>query len=373
MPALRQPVLGITATLVIMGLSFGFIALFDGATFTGWVSYYLMCTVPVTLVLGADKRAAFAHVRQPIRGVLLLSIALVVGLVVAAVQFVVIGGGINPLSPILLQATIASVVVGFWMIVIWGGWPFTLERNPVLSGAGLLIACYAITYVLFEIFFDYEFLRGTPAYSAELDPSGMFDGWSATAFLVVTASIMFLMLHFDLWPLTRTPLVMRQPVLGLVWMAIVLALSIVVLAVGTGVLGLEPPVFIVNVSIPFIFGTIVVLNVLGGRLFARRPQPAKGVCSVLTAAVVGTVLALIYRWLAPVLTEPVPSGPPAFALEVWLASALLAVAFPFLAYYTDLFKMWPLAGAETPWGQDSAETSAGATFEADGQQDHKSV
>ena len=119
---------------------------------------------------------------------------------------------------------------------------------------------------------------------------------------------MFLMLHFDLWPLTRVPALMRQPALGLVWTVIVLILGAIVFTVGTRVLGMDPPVFLTTVPIPFIFGSIVVLNMLGGSLFARLSQPVKGVCSALAAAVIGTVLSLGYGALASGPHRARPTG-----------------------------------------------------------------
>ena len=45
----------------------------------------------------------------------------------------------------------------------------------------------------------------------------------ALVFYVTALAGMFLMLHFDLWPLTKSPAVMKQPVLGVVWMLVALA------------------------------------------------------------------------------------------------------------------------------------------------------
>jgi hypothetical protein len=346
MPHLKQPVLGIVATFLVMVISLGFISLFDWATFGGWVSYSLMCTVPTTIVIGViwtSEYPAFAAARQqPLRGWLFLLVVAAVGLVVGAVHLFTVGGGVSPPSPMLVQCVIVSVVVTFWMSVMWGGWPFMLIRNRLVAGFSLVIGCYVMNYVLFRIFFDYGFLRGSPLYHTELDPKGMFDAWSATVFYVTCLGIMFLLLHFDLWPLTRSSTLMKQPVLGLVWTVIALILGAVIFTVGTHALGMESPIFLVRVPIPFIFGTIVVLNMLGGSLFARYSQPIKGVCSALAAAVIGTVLALIYRALASSVTGTVLSGPPAYDLEVWVASALLAVTFPFLTFYANFFQMWPL-------------------------------
>ena len=108
--------------------------------------------------------------------------------------------------------------------------------------------------------------------------------------------------------------------------------------------------FMVEVPIPFIFGTIVVLNMLQGSLFAKLTQPLKGVLNTVASAVVGTALALAYSALAPALSGPVKPGPPSYDFEIWLASALLAVTFPFLIFYAEFFQMWPLRRAEKATG-----------------------
>ena len=191
MAVLRQPLFGIASTLLVIGLSFSFISLFDGATFTGWISYYLMCTIPTSLVIAviwAGRYPRFAAgCRQPLRGVLFLLITMAVGAVVAALHFVTVGGAVSPPIPMLVQCIIASVVVAFWMSIIWQGWPFILIRHPLVAGFSLLIGYYVVSYAVFRIFFNYEFLRGSPLYRPELDPTGMFDAWSAVAFCVTAA------------------------------------------------------------------------------------------------------------------------------------------------------------------------------------------
>jgi hypothetical protein len=75
-------------------------------------------------------------------------------------------------------------------------------------------------------------------------------------------------------------------------------------------------------------------------------QPAKGVANAVLIAVVGTALAQLYRAAAPMITGSLASGPPGYDLEIWLASALLAVTFPFLIFFAEFFKFWPLARPE---------------------------
>ena len=204
-----------------------------------------------------------------------------------------------------MMCSIVSVIITFWAAIIWGGWPFTtLIKNPVGAGLAMLVACYAVNYLLFRLFFSYEFMRGAPVYVASLDPHGMFNANLALVFYISAIGIMFLMLHFDLWPLTNFPGVMKQPVLGLVWTAICLALGGIIFYIGVFAMAMDPLQFMVRVPIPFIFGTIIVLNMLQGSLFAKQAQPVKGILSAVTAAVIGTGLALFYSAFGAAAERP---------------------------------------------------------------------
>ena len=113
------------------------------------------------------------------------------------------------------------------------------------------------------------------------------------------------------------------------------------------VMKMDVVAFMVTVPIPFIFGTIFMLNMLQGSLFAKLTQPFKGLMNTIASAVLGSLFALMYRALMPVVTDKLPAGPQTgYQAEIWLASALLAVTFPFLVAYADFFTMWPLQRAE---------------------------
>jgi hypothetical protein len=231
----------------------------------------------------------------------------------------------------------------FWLAIIWGGWPFhALIPNPVGAGVATLAACYGVTLVLFRIFFDYEFMRGAPVYVASLDPHGLFNAWSALVVSVTALAAMFLMLHFDLWPLTKFPPLMKQPVLGAVWTAVVLTIGVVLFEFGTTVLKMDPVAFLVRVPIPFIFGTIIVLNMLQNSLFGKLAQPLKGLANTVAAIAIGVALAQFYGGAAGTVTGALAPGPPAYEFEIWLASALLSVTFPFLIFFAEFFRFWPL-------------------------------
>jgi hypothetical protein len=346
MTDLKQPLLGVVATAIIIGISLGLISLFSFEVFSGWLSIGLMCLIPAQIcvaVLWTTRHPGWAaNHRQPVKGILLILVTVLIGAIVVPVYHRTVGGGLGP-SPMLVQCVIVSVVVMFWFAIIWGGWPFNaVMKNPVAAGLATIAFSYAINILLFRLLFNYEFMKDAPVYVASLDPHGSFNAWNVLVFYVTSLSMMFLTLHFDLWPLTKWPALMKQPVLGFVWTSIVLALGAAAYLIGTRSLKTDVVIFLVRVPIPFIFGTIVVLNMLQNSLFGKISQPAKGFANTLSAMVIGTLLALLYSRLTGFVTGALSSGAPAYQSEIWLASALLSVTFPFLIFHAEFLGFWPL-------------------------------
>lgn len=347
MSPLKQPAAGVLATAAVIAAALLFVSRFDFATFTGWVSYLLLCLIPTQIVGAVTWRADpefAAAFTQPLKGVVLTLATFGIGVLVAVICFATIGGRVAPPTPMLMMCSIVSVVVTFWATIIWGGWPFTtLIKQQVAAGLVLLGGCYLVNYILFRVFFDYGFMSSAPVYVAAQDPHGLFGAWYALVFYLSCLSAMFFLVNFDLWPLTRFPRIMRQPALGALWTVIAVALGGLVFFVGVRGLGMDPVAFMVRVPVPFIFGTIVIQNMLKGSLFGAWAQPGKGVLNVAAVVVIGTLLSLMYGALAPAVTGPISAGPPTYDFEIWLATALLSVTFPFLIFYSEFFRFWPLA------------------------------
>ena len=344
---MKQPMLGIVATALVIAVALGFVALFDFPTFSGWVTYLLACIIPMEILVGVTwgtNQPGFAASKaQPLKGILLVILTLVVGAVVAAILHKAVGAAVAPPAPMLMVYIIASVVIMFWLTIMFGGWPFlNLIKHPVAAGLVILAACYIINYLLFRIFFDFGFMKGAPVYVDSLDPHGLYNANSALTFFVTAVGFLFFFLHFDLWPFTTSPSIMKQPTLGIVWTLTALVLAAAAYCLGVNVLGMDPMAFQVKVPVPFIFGTIVVLNMLHNSVFAKLQQPTKGFANVILAAVIGSVLALAYGSLVTRITGDLKVGPPTYDYERWLASALLAVTFPLLIFFAEFFKMWPL-------------------------------
>ena len=351
MPNLKQPVAGFVASAVIIAISLAFISLFTFPMFAGWVSYYLVCVVPIQLIIGVvwgGKYPGFAaKLAQPAKGITLTLLALVVALIQAAVFFYAVGGGISPPTPILEQFAIVTVVTTFWMIFMFGCWPFTtFSKNPAVIGFSLLVGVWVIAYALFRVLFNYTFLKGAPFYLDKLDPKGLFAGPVALSFFISVMFGLFLMLNFDLWPLTKSPGIMKQPVQGIVMTLVTVAIGGVASYVAVKIMHVDPMVMLAQFSVAFIFGVIVVLIMCQGSLFSTFTQPLKGMLNTLTSAVIGFGLSAFYHSMHPMLSGKLASGPPTYDYEIWLASALLAVTFPFLSF-CGFFDMWPFIRPET--------------------------
>ena len=350
---MKQPLLGILATILVIAVSLGLISLFDFPTFAGWMSYAFLCLIPMQIVVGvtwgANQPGFAARQRQPFKGVLLTLATVLAAAVVVPIYLAVAGGNVKPPSPMLMHAAITSVVITFWGAIIFGGWPFKPAiKNEVVAGLVLVAACYTLNYIFFRIFFDYGFMQGAPIYAAvgSLDPHGMFNALNALVFEVSFLIGLFMLPAFDLWPLTKFPGLMKQPVLGIVWTLIALLIGGAAFFIGIGILKMDVMAFLVAVTVPYIFGTIVVLNMFQNTLFRNLNQPVKGIANVIAVVVIGSALAQLYRMLMPAITGTLQPGPPTYDAEIWTASALLSVTFPFLIYYAEFFKFWPLAKSE---------------------------
>jgi hypothetical protein len=354
-----QPLLGLAASALVIGVSLAYLALFDFGTFVGWVAFFMLCLIPmqiVVVVTWGTNPGFGARMRQPAKGLALLALTVVAAAIVTPIALQLTGEGTGPPGPIPSHYAVIVVPTTFFLAIIFGGWPFTrVAKTPVAAGLLLLAGSYVITYALFRVFFDYDFMQGAPVYLASA-PSGMYNAVGALVFYVTALAGMFLLLHFDLWPLTTLPAVMKQPVLGVVWLVIALAIAAVVMQVTTGSLSKDPMWVLTRVTAPFIFGTIIVLNMLQNSLLAKLEQPLKGLANAIVAAVIGVALGQVYGVFSDWKFNQLPMGQPGYEYEIWLVNALLSVTFPFLIFHAAYFNYWPLAGRTASAPAETART-----------------
>jgi hypothetical protein len=106
---------------------------------------------------------------------------------------------------------------------------------------------------------------------------------------------------------------------------------------------MDPMAVLTRITAPFIFGSILVLNMFQNTLWATFAQPVKGILNTVTAGALGFALFIVYGLVAPFVSGELASGPPAYDFEIWIANALLSVTFPFLIFLAAYFGYWPLA------------------------------
>ncbi len=132
---MKQPALGIVATVLVMTLALAFISLFSFGTFVARVAFFLLCVIPMQIVIAVTwrgERPVFAASRrQPTRGILLTLVSLVVGGLATAAVIDAIGSGVTTPPPIVAHWTIVAVPVTFWAAIIFAGWPFTAWINSI--------------------------------------------------------------------------------------------------------------------------------------------------------------------------------------------------------------------------------------------------
>ena len=343
----RQPAVGLLATAIVAAISLFIISVLDFATFTGPVAFVIMTIVPAQLLIGMiwhgehPKFAATAS--QPMQGVYFLLFSMITGAIVGSCMVMGVGGGTWPPTPMLVMYEILSVIVAFWVFGIWGAWPVTaLVKQPFAAGIIALIVNYLIAYGIFRLCYDFSFMAEAPVYVAAQDPQGMFNAWDGQVFGISTVAALLLFVNFELWPLTRYPKVMQQPVLGVVLSACCLVVGGVIHFVIVEVKQMDVADYMIRIPIAFIFGTIIVQNMLERTLFAGKPQPLKGGLAAAHAALIGFIMFKIFEVMAPIVSGELPSGLPTYVFEIWMASALLGVTFPLLIVAVDFFKLWPL-------------------------------
>ena len=67
---------------------------------------------------------------------------------------------------------------------------------------------------------------------------------------------------------------------------------------------------------------------------------------VTLALIAALVMYRLYHWFSFLVAGTLPSGPPGYVLELWVATSLLCFTFPVIAAYSGFFSYWPLSEAK---------------------------
>jgi hypothetical protein len=348
---LKQPVLGVVATLLVVAVSLLISVSMAPLTMIAWVTLLLVAMVPpqivLTLALQGQHPAFVARLSQPWRGVAFCTLTALVGLPIAAAANATLGGGLTPPTPFANMFLILAVTVTLALVAPFQCWPFCaiFPKRPLLMGVSILAAAYGIATLLFKTLFNFDFLQGAPFYRGDLNPHGLFMAWIPLIFALTCFVVILCLVLLDFWPVATLPPLFppagRQP-----WFGIASAVFIVFVASGlwalfVGRLQMDMVVFLIRVIISLIFGVFILLIMMEGVPFVSIPQPARGGALILAAVMLSIVSFALYKFACQ-KTFGLPSGPPTYDRELWLASAMLAVTFPMMVAYSNFFQYWPL-------------------------------
>ena len=172
---LRQPLLGAAALAVTVAASLGFCALFSAATLGSWVALLFIGAVPAQVVLALglhlEYPAVLRRASQPVKGLIFVALVALVSAIVSPLVLYGVGGGATPPNPFAIMFLVETVPVTLALVLLFRCWPLTaLSKHRAVVGAGTLVLAYAVSWVIFRVFFDFAFLEGSPAYLARLDP-----------------------------------------------------------------------------------------------------------------------------------------------------------------------------------------------------------
>lgn len=312
---------------------------------TGWGTVILVAMVPAQIVISLVWQASYpkrlADLPQPLRGIAFTALNALVGATVAYLAWQTVGGGMDLPTPFLIMFLIFSVAVMLVLVVPLQCWPLAPAiRHPGLMGGALLVATYVLAYGLFRFLFDFGFLAEAPFYRPELDPHGLFMAWIPLVFAIAMLVPVLGLVLFDFWPVAalacKVPALGKQPVFGVLALALIVAVAGSLWAVFVGQ-GMDQVLFMVRICVTVNFGYFILLVMFDGVPTLKLPQPWRGL--VLNGAAVGLAVVMLKLYEAMALSHfALASGGPTYPLELWLASAMLAVTFPLMVVVGSYFK-----------------------------------
>lgn len=356
MHEMTQPVKGVVATALVVVIALVLCALISPEALGSWGTAIPVAMVPAQMVLTLFWRCEVPRsagaLPQPWRGLALLAVNVVMGLVVAGFAWARIGGQMSPPPPFVNMYLILAVPTTMWLIIVFQGWPFTAWfKQPAAAGLALWISAYVLAYAMYQAFFNFSFLQGAPFYRAELDPAGLWMAWTPLVASIATAVAMLSMVVLDCWPATwlaaRVPALGRQPLFGLVVGACVVAISVGLWQAFVVARQMDQVVFLVQVCVSIAFGLFILLVTMEGVPTLRWPQPWRGLALIGAAAVGSVGLFALYRGVAVACFALSGGAAAGYGLELWIASAMLAITFPAMVLFANVFGFWPLSTLKT--------------------------
>ncbi|KXB29846.1 hypothetical protein AT959_18180 [Dechloromonas denitrificans] len=350
---------GLAAGVVIVG-ALALSAALAPDFLIGWATLGLVAMVPTQIVISLVWQSAYpkfiANLPQPWRGLGFMLLNGLLGGAIGYVAWAVVGGGSAPPTPFVNMYLIFAVPVMLFLVIPLQAWPCSrFCRSPGSLGAALIVSAYGLAYLLFRLLFNFDFMADAPFYAVDLDPQGLFMAWQPLVLSIAAVVPMLALVLFDFWPISvlagRYPALARQPLSGLLASVLVAGVTLALWGYCVELLAMDIVLFMVRVCVTLNFGFFIILVMFEGMPSLRLPQPWRGLLLCLLGGGLAMLMLFIYQLVA-VGRFALPSGGPGYPLELWLASAMLAVSFPAMVAFAGYFQFWPMARRAAPAAKD---------------------
>jgi hypothetical protein len=350
--ATKQPWRGLFVLVVTLLISFIITASFDIGKFTGFFGYFVMSCICMFVVIGPfwkGRCLPIEHIPQPLRGILLLVFAMLIGLLICYGLINFMGRGV--LHPYVALHTIVSIITIFFLLLAFNFWPFDRLSLPA-GGFLFIIAAYVIGLLLIQLFnfsvLSYPtglnpspigavpfYQEGGP-FANFIAPFGPFLWEHAITYSICAVAFLWCFAMLSMWPFSK--LKIQQPLFGAIVTIVCLILGYIAFIIAVDLLKIEPLTFMCY-AISLVFGILLIMTI-----FQMWPGRALGpVAGGFVNLALSVVLAIIgyYGIRAFCLWhfgEAMMYPDDLFAIN----TMMLGLLFPMWAVYGDLFNFWPL-------------------------------
>ena len=362
---ITQPWRGIFGLIVTLGSMMIVTSIFDLQGYLGLFTTFIMCNVPIVAVISAGwegKYPSTEGLTQPGRGFLLTLFVVLIGILCALGLVNFSAGGAA--TPFIHVRAIVTVIVTFFLVIAFGMWPF---QKLSLPGKGFLTLIFAyIIGWLVTMLFNFSKLSypqgikpspvdpvpfyaggGPLAPFADIAPMGPFAWESGLLFCFCAVIFLFCFVALQFWPFSKSPGLMKQPVMGIVVLISCLVLGAILCFIGVGALNIAPLRFLLYL-ISFAFGLLMFLFMF--QMWPGRVIKSAAGCGFLTivlAIIVGIIaynilLAFCRAHFGPEAMGQYPND--VFAT----ANLMLGLVFPAWAVYAAMWDFWPLPPTPPP-------------------------
>jgi hypothetical protein len=341
-----QPLLGLAACALIVSISLAAAIAAPPAALVGWIGLTLTAFVPA-LIVQAVVRKTDGRTQQPGRGAQDLAEVALVGAASLILAITIYAPDRASASPYVLMPLIASVPITLWLVFLLEGWPVRAFA-PRARRLAILAMTACLAAIGDRYLADYGATMGRAVRDAVVVPRGMFDVRGPVTLLVTSAAAVMALQGLDFWPIAmlarRVRLAASQPWRGLCGLGVALGVAGAAQWVGGQWFGIAIGRFQARIGVSFLFGMFVMLVLFQGRLFVDRSQPTRGALIAASAGLIAWGAYPLYR-LAGLAAQALHGGAVPVDPDAWIATAMLAVTFPAMALWADIFDFWPLRRA----------------------------